>query len=81
MKKIIAIVLSLALAFPAASVLAQQAPAPAKQPIQVAQGGAPAPGLFGLGWPGTVLVVALAAAAVFAIADNSDDDNVATGTR
>ena len=87
MKKVLAIVLSLALAFPAASLLAQQAPAP-KQPAQVAQAGGPPPaGLFGLGLGATV---ALGALLVIVIANAVDDDDTilpaattatATGTR
>ena len=73
MKKVIAIALSLALAFPAASLLAQQAPAPAKQPMQVAQGGPPPAGLFGLGMAATVGLVVLAVIVVANVADDDDD--------
>jgi len=73
MKKVIAIVLSLALAFPAASLLAQQAPAPAKQPMQVAQGGPPPAGLFGLGMAATVGLIVVAVVVVANVADDDDD--------
>ena len=72
MKKVLAMVLSLALAFPAASLLAQQAPAK-QQPAQVAQAGGPPPaGLFGLGIGASVAIVAIA---VLAIAAATDDDD------
>ena len=72
MKKIFAFVLSLALAFPTASLLAQQAPAQ-QQPAQVAQAGGPPPaGLFGLGLGATV---ALGALLVIVVANAVDDDD------
>ena len=82
MKKIVAMILSIALTLPAASLLAQQAPAtPAKQPVQVAQGGNAPPTLFGLGPVAsiTIMVVAVIAAAA---AVNDDFTNAsATATR
>ena len=83
MKKIIAMILSVALAIPAASLLAQQAPvAPAKQPVQVAQGGAPGISLFGLGTAGTIGLIVVAAIVVASAVDNDDDPVVtATATR
>ena len=72
MKKILAFVLSVALAFPTASLLAQQAPAQ-QQPAQVAQAGGPPPaGLFGLGLGATV---ALGALLVIVVANAVDDDD------
>jgi len=78
MKKIVAIVVSLALALPAASLLAQQAPTQVKQLVQVAQGGAAGPTLFGLGPVAsiTIMVVAVVAAA----AAVNDDNNTVTAT-
>jgi hypothetical protein len=78
MKKVVAIILSLALAFPAASLLAQQAPASVKQPIQVAQGG-PLEGfsLFGLSTMATVGLVVVAVAVTYEATKNDDDPVVA----
>ena len=86
MKKVLAVVLSLALAFPAASLLAQQAPASVKQPVQVAAGGIEGFSLFGMT---PVLSIALVVVAAVVIADqvNNDDDPIpakaaaASGTR
>jgi hypothetical protein len=80
MKKLLAVMLSLALAFPAAGVLAQQAK---QQPVQTAQAGAAGGGLFGMGVGATVAIIAVA---VLAVAAASDDDDTlppatASGTR
>src|SRR6185503_7641165 len=64
MKKIVAMILSLALAVPTASLLAQQAPTQVKQPVQVAQGGLPNFSLFGMGAAASIAVVVVAAALV-----------------
>ena len=71
MKRIFAVVLSLALAFPAASLMAQQAPAKV-QPVQVAQSGGEGAGLMGMSMGATIAVIA--AIALVAVAANSNDD-------
>jgi dienelactone hydrolase len=82
MRNVLAIALSLALAFPAASLMAQQAPAKV-QPVQVAQTGGSEAGLMGMSMGATIAVVA--ALALVVVAANSNDDvtpvATATGTR
>ena len=77
-KKLLAGVLSLTLVFSAAGVLAQQAPTQVKQPVQVAQGGAAAPSLFGLGPAASIAIMVVAVVA--AAASVNDDNNTVTAT-
>ena len=77
MKKVVAIILSLALAVPTASLLAQQAPTQVKQPVQVAQGGLPNFSLFGMGAAASIAVVVVAAALVYNAVEDDDDPVVA----
>ena len=81
MKKIVAMILSVALAFPAASLLAQQAPAPAaKQPVQVAVGAEP--GAFSVFGMGTLVSAAIVVGLVLVVANAVDgNDTPATATR
>ena len=79
MKKVLAIALSLMLAFPAASLMAQQAPAPAKvQPVQVAyQTGAE--GFLGMG-TGAMIASLATLIIVISAANQSDSFTPAAGT-
>ena len=75
MKKVLAIALSLALAFPAASLLAQQAPAKV-QPVQVAYQGEVG-GFMGMGMATTM---ALIAALIITVAVSNDDQTTIPAT-
>jgi predicted metalloprotease len=83
MKKVLAIALSLMLAFPAASLMAQQAPAKV-QPAQVAYQGGPEGGVMGMSM-GTAIAVAVAVVVVAVAANDSNDvipgTTAASGTR
>ena len=85
MKRIMAVILSLALTFPAASLMAQQAPAKV-QPVQVAAAGGPEGGIAGMSLGATIAVIA--AIGLVAVAANSNDNVLpatatatATGTK
>ena len=77
MKKVLAIVLSLMLAFPAASLMAQQAPAKV-QPVQTAYQGGPE-GVLGMS-TGAAIASAVALVVVISAANQSDSFTPAAGT-
>ena len=85
MKKVLAISLALALAFPAAGLMAQQQQAPAKvQPVQTAYYQGVEGGIMGLSMSAAIAVAVAVAIAVAAANDSSDSFTptaTATGTR